>query len=282
VSVDDTISPRKIISPIKIIARGDFAGSKIVKDVIKSNFYCDARKLGVPAGVVDSIVKNLSAKVDFRRALKKGDTFEIIYSPKNVMLYSKITTKHKQAAIYRVTDKSGVGAYYFDNGVKAAQKSNSNVFVPPLKGRLMVSSAFGARVHPIRRVRHMHTGVDLKAQYGTPVYAIFSGVVTRASRYEGYGHCIDIRHPSNFNSRYGHLSKYAVKCGMQVKKGQLIGYTGSSGTSTGPHLHLELARNNSLLNPLSIKMIPDEVQTVSNMKAFVNLKKQIEKITQTK
>jgi murein DD-endopeptidase MepM/ murein hydrolase activator NlpD len=274
-------SPCKIISPIKIIAHGELAGSKFIKDEIKSNFYCDARKLGVPAGVVDGVIKNMSSKIDFRRALKKGDKFEIIYNSKNIVLYSKIITKHKQASIYRVADKSGA-AYYSDKGVKLAVKTNSNVFAPPLKGKLMVSSAFGARVHPIKRVRHIHTGVDLRAPYGAPVYAIFDGVVTRASPYEGYGNCIDIRHHSNFTSRYGHLSKYIVRCGTQVKKGQVIGYIGSSGTSTGPHLHLELARNNSLLNPLSVKMMPDEAQTVPNMKAFVALKKQIEKISLTK
>ncbi|MDR2780900.1 MAG: M23 family metallopeptidase [Holosporaceae bacterium] len=268
-------------SPVKIISSGEFAGAKFVKSVIKSNFYCDARKLGIPASVVDNVIGNLSSKVDFRRALNKGDEFEIIYNQKNVMLYSKIVTKRKQASVYRVANKAS-SAYYFDNGVKVAARSNSNVFGQPLKGRLFVSSAFGNRVHPIRGVRHMHTGVDLRAQYGTPVYAVFDGVVTRASPYDGYGNCVDVRHASGYSSRYGHLSRYAVRSGANVKRGQLLGYTGSSGTSTGPHLHFELARNNSVLNPLSVKMMPDEVEMAPNMRAFNILKKQIEKISSAK
>jgi hypothetical protein len=275
------ICSKKSVSPIKIITGGEFSGAKFVKSVVKSNFYCDARRLGIPAAVVDSVIHNMSSKIDFRRSLKRGDEFEIIYDSKNVMLYSRIITKRKQASVYRVTEKTG-SFYCFDTGVKVMQKLNSNAFVPPLKGKLCVSSAFGARVHPIRHVRHMHTGVDLKAQYGSPVYAIFDGVVTRASPYDGYGNCIDINHSSGYSSRYAHLSKYAVRSGARVKKGQLIGYTGSSGTSTGPHLHLELAKNNSVLNPLSIKMMPIEVQTVSNMTAFGILKKKIEKISLTK
>jgi murein DD-endopeptidase MepM/ murein hydrolase activator NlpD len=252
-----------------------------VKSSIKSNFYCDARKLGIPAVVVDSVINNLSKKVDFRRTLKKGDEFEIRYNSKNVMLYSKITTKRKQASVYRMTDKSG-SSYYFDNGVKIAARSNSNVFAPPLKGKLCVSSAFGSRIHPIKRMRLMHTGVDLKAQHGTPVYAIFDGVVTRASPYDGYGNCIDVHHSSTYSSRYAHLSRYAVRYGTKVKRGQLIGYTGSTGTSTGPHLHFELAKNDSVVNPLSVKMMPVELETFSDMRAFNTFKKQVEKIFLTK
>jgi murein DD-endopeptidase MepM/ murein hydrolase activator NlpD len=213
--------------------------------------------------------------------LKKGDEFEILYNSKNVMLYSKIITKRKQASVYRMTDKSG-SSYYFDNGVKIAARSNSNVFAPPLKGKLCVSSAFGTRVHPIRHVKHVHTGVDLKAQYGTPVYAIFDGIVVRASPYEGYGNCIDVCHSSAYKSRYAHLSRYAVRYGAKVKKGQLIGYTGSTGTSTGPHLHLELAKNDSVVNPLSVKMMPIEPEMFSDMRAFGAFKKQVEKIFLTK
>jgi murein DD-endopeptidase MepM/ murein hydrolase activator NlpD len=204
-----------------------------------------------------------------------------MYNNKNVMLYSKIKTKHRQVAVYRFTHGSH-SAYYFDNGSKVAAASSSNSFVQPLKGKLQVSSPFGGREHPIRGGYQRHTGVDLKASYNTPVYAIFDGVVVRASPYYGYGNCIDIRHPSGYSSRYAHLSRYAVRNGLKVKKGQLIGYTGSTGVSTGSHLHLELARNNTLLNPLNTKMIPGEAATVPNVGSFNLLKRRIEKIVSTK
>jgi murein DD-endopeptidase MepM/ murein hydrolase activator NlpD len=124
--------------------------------------------------------------------------------------------------------------------------------------------------------------VDLIAAHGTPVYAVFDGVVTRASRYYGYGNCVDIQHASSYSSRYGHLSRCSVRCGARVRKGQLIGYSGSTGTSTGPHLHLELAKNNRVINPLSVKMIPEESGTVPHMGNFNILKKQISKIVNDK
>jgi murein DD-endopeptidase MepM/ murein hydrolase activator NlpD len=269
------------VSPIKIISSGEFAGSKFVRGNIVSNFYADARKLGIPASVVDSVISNLSPKIDFRRSLKKGDAFEIIYDNKNVMLYSKIQTKYHQTAVYKFTQKNH-SAYYFANGAKVVTRANSNSFIQPLRGKLHVSSGFGNRIHPVRGGYQRHTGVDLKASYGTPVFAIFDGVVARASPYYGYGNCIDIKHPFGYSSRYGHLSRYAVRYGSKVKRGQLIGYTGSTGISTGAHLHLELAKNSALLNPLNAKMISNEVQTVPNIGSFNLLKKHIEKIVAAK
>jgi murein DD-endopeptidase MepM/ murein hydrolase activator NlpD len=274
-------SSNKSVSPLKIISRGEFSGSKFVKSAIVSNFYADARRLGVPANVVDGVISALSSKIDFRRSLKKGDKFEIMYDKKNVMLYAKITAKCGQATVYRVANGTNF-AYYFDNGVKVAQKSDSRFFGQPLRGRLHVTSNFGGRAHPVRGSYHWHTGVDLKASHGDPIYAIYDGVVTRASSYYGYGNCVDIAHNSGYKSRYGHLSRYAVRCGMRVKKRQIIGYIGSTGTSTGPHLHLELARNNKVLNPLSVKMMPSEDEMIPNMKKFKALKTQIERISAAK
>jgi hypothetical protein len=265
------------ISPIKIVSGGEFSGSKFVKGNIVSNFYVDARKLGIPASVVDSVINNLSSKMDFRHSLKKGDVFEIMYNNKNVMLYSKIKTKYRQVAVYKFTHGNH-SAYYFENGARVITAANSNSFVQPLRGKLHISSSFGSRVHPIRGGYQRHTGVDLKASYNTPVFAIFDGVVVKASPYCGYGNCIDIKHPFGYSSRYAHLSRYAVRSGSKVKRGQLIGYTGSTGISTGSHLHLELARNNILLNPLNTKMIPNEVPTVPSIGSFNLLKKRIEKI----
>lgn len=275
-------APRKLssnVSPVKIISNGEFSGSKFVKSEITSNFYKDARSLGIPAVVVDSVISNLSSKVDFWRSLKKGDAFEILYGQKNVMLYSKITTKRRQFAVYRVNQGTNNSAYYFDNGEKVAARSNSNHFAQPLKGKLCVSSAFGRRFHPITGRYHYHTGVDFKASHGSPVFAICNGTVTRASRYCGYGNCIDIKHQAGYSSRYGHLSRFMVRNGTKVKKGQLIAFSGSTGVSSGSHLHLELARNNNVLNPLSLKMIPEEVPMIQNRSRFQVLKKQIERIS---
>ncbi|GHU12062.1 hypothetical protein FACS189449_04910 [Alphaproteobacteria bacterium] len=258
--------------PVEVVKNGEFAGARVVKSKIKSSFYVDARKLGVPAGVVDAIVRNMSSKVDFRRSLKAGDSFKILYSKKNELLCSKISTKRGEVTLYGFSDKK-TSSYFFANGEKTQQRSSSNgstSFGAPLSGRLIISDPYGPRRHPVTGKYHTHTGVDFRAPYGSPVYAIYDGVVSRASYYSGYGLCVDIRHPDGYSSRYGHLSKYAVRCGAKVKRGQLIAYVGSSGVSTGSHVHLELAKNNVVMNPLSMKMMPTVTakQMAPNMKAF--------------
>jgi murein DD-endopeptidase MepM/ murein hydrolase activator NlpD len=258
---------------VKIVAAGPFSGARVIKSSIQSSFYVDARKLGIPAKVIDRVINNLSAKIDFRRSLKKGDLFEIVYNQKNDVLYSRITAKHCNVAAYRFSDSN----YYFENGMKI-QSGRKNAFGQPLERGLRVASPFGYRVHPISGRWGRHTGVDFVANYGTPVFAIFDGVVTRASRYYGYGHCVDIKHQSGYMSRYAHLSGYSVHTGMRVKKGQIIGRVGSSGSTTGSHLHLELARNHKILNPMTVKMMPTESSVVPNLKKFNTYKKQIARV----
>ncbi|MDR3156137.1 MAG: M23 family metallopeptidase [Holosporaceae bacterium] len=274
---------------IKKMESGEFVGMHLAKGEISANFYQDARSIGVPACVVDSVIKNMASKINFRHSLKSGDKFEIMYSQKGEMLYAKIKTKAGETSVYKFAQASArpdspkhsvsmpeQAAYYLANGEKsiADGRSERGVFGPPLNV-LHVSDGFGHRRHPITGVRHYHSGVDFSAPLGTPVHAICAGVVTRCRDYYGYGRCIDIAHVSGYASRYAHLSKYAVRHGEHVKKGQIIGYVGSSGISTGPHLHLELAKNNVAINPLGIKMIPDEKKRVVNVAKFNRMKKKL-------
>ena len=110
------------------------------------------------------------------------------------------------------------------------------------------------------------------AGHGTPVYAVYDGVVTRSSWYAGYGKCVCLRHANGYTSLYGHLSRLVANVGARVKKGQLIAYSGSTGVATGPHLHLELARNHVRLNPMNVKMMEEKPQKVSNRFKFSSLK----------
>jgi murein DD-endopeptidase MepM/ murein hydrolase activator NlpD len=216
----------------------------------------------------------LSEKINFHRSLKSGDRFEVLYSQKNEMLYSKISTKRAEIAVYKV--QSGkTSSYYFSNGEKANQVVAGTHFGSPLAGKLLISDNYGYRVHPITGKYHYHTGVDLRASYGSPVYAVYGGVVTRSSYYAGYGNCVDIRHPQGYSSRYAHLSRFAVHHGKTVKKGDVIGYIGSTGTSTGAHLHLEMAKNNRIMNPLSVKIMPTVSGVVQDRRKFDKLKRKI-------
>lgn len=254
-SVDET-QTKSANSSLKKIAHGRYAGAQLVKGNITSNFYTDARRLGVPAYIVDRVIHTLSAKIDFRRALRKGSAFEIIFSKHDGLLYSKISTRRCCASVYMMKN-GNKSEYFFEDGSKAINKvNNSEAFGQPLRGKLLVSSPFGMRKHPVYKKYKFHKGVDFKAQSGTSVYAIYDGVVTRASTFAGYGKCVDIKHSSGYVSRYAHLSGYKVKVGDRVKKGALIALSGNTGTSTGSHLHLELARYNKCLNPLSVKMMP--------------------------
>lgn len=267
-------SNRAVESRVKTISNGKLAGSKAVKGVVSNNFYVDARKCGISPVIIDRVINSLSANINFRRSIKAGDQFEVVYRG-NELMYARIIAKASSVAAYKFE-----GTYYFENGNKIVASNRSNTFGSPLNGPLKISSGFGWRVHPISRRYERHTGVDLCANHGTPVYAIQEGVVTRASRYYGYGHCIDIRHTSGYSSRYGHLSGYTVKAGARVKKGQIIGRVGSSGYSTGSHLHIELAHYSKKLNPLHVKMIPLEVSAdrVKNMYQFNAHKKYIRSV----
>ena len=276
----ETVSKSDISNVKQIVQSGEFAGSFVVKSSIKSNFYVDARRIGIPAKVIDTVIHTLSAKVNFRRALKKGDMFEIMYGKNNELLYAKIVTKRTTASVFGIMVNKKL-TYFFENGESAApvKVAAGNVFVPPLRGKLSVSSAFGMRRHPITGVYKQHTGVDLRANYGTPIYAMMDGVVTRASYYQGYGYCVDIQHKSGYSSRYAHMSKIDVRLGNRVARGQIIGKVGMSGMASGPHLHLELARNNRRVNPFSVKMIPEEKKAKQYApKTFKTFKEKIKKI----
>ena len=259
----------------KNIDTGPYKGGKLIKGTIRSNFYVDAKRLSVPVKVIDKVINSLSSKIDFRRSLRRGDQFEIAFNAKNELIYSKIKTKRKQASVY----KFGKEGYFFENGEKVGGHRNGGSFAPPIRGKMRVSSPFGLRIHPVTRRYKRHAGVDLAARHGTPVYAIYDGIVTRASRYAGYGKCVDIKHKNGYASRYAHLSRMVVRTGAKIRKGQLIAYSGSTGVATGPHLHLELARNNVNLNPLGVKMIPEKPQRVSNNAQFGSLKSYFSKLS---
>lgn len=265
------VSRARSTEPLRFteIKTGPYKGGKLIKGTIRNNFYVDARNLSIPVKVIDKVIKSLSSKIDFRRSLKKGDQFEIAFSSKNELVYSKIKTKRKQVSIY----KFGKEGYFFENGKKVGGGKSGGSFAAPIRGKMRVSSPFGLRVHPVTKRYKKHAGVDLAASYGTPIYAIYDGVVTRASRYSGYGKCVDIKHKNGYASRYAHLSRFAVRSGAKVRKGQLIAFSGSSGVATGPHLHLELARNKVNLNPMRVKMIAaDNPKRVSNKARFNSLK----------
>jgi murein DD-endopeptidase MepM/ murein hydrolase activator NlpD len=142
-----------------------------------------------------------------------------------------------------------------------------------------ITSGFGMRRHPILRYLRMHSGVDFGGGYGAPIYAVTDGRVEIAGRKGGYGNFVKINHGDNLASGYGHMSRIAVRAGSYVRKGQIIGYIGSTGLSTGPHLHYELYRGGRPINPMSVKFVTRAQLSGSELRRFQSELNRLKKVT---
>lgn len=177
--------------------------------------------------------------------------------------------------IYRYQTE-GKEADFFDAHGKSVRKT---LMVTPIDGARM-SSGYGMRRHPIQGYTRMHHGLDFAAPTGTPIMAAGSGVVEQAGRNGSYGHYIRIRHPNNYHTAYAHLSRYAggITKGQRVKQGQTIGYVGSTGLSTGPHLHYEVHHRGKNVNPASVKTPPGRTLEGDELKRFQLVKSGLEEL----
>lgn len=196
-------------------------------------------------------------EVDFTRDVRAGDRFEVLFdrlvSPDGERRFGRIDAARVDVAgtpayaYYFTADTDGDAAGYYDDQGRSLKRSFLRA---PLQFR-RISSRFGGRVHPILHTYRKHEGVDFSADYGTPVRATADGIVTRAGRDGGYGNLIELRHVNGIRTRYGHLSAYArgLRVGQRVAQGETIGYVGSTGLSTGPHLHYEFLINGRPTNP---------------------------------
>ncbi len=228
-----------------------------VKDTVTSTL----KSANIPKIVLDEFIHQLSFSVDFQRDIKNGDIVEILYEG-NFTKSNKIIGEPKLVyALMHLTDhkielfryKLSNGKFdYFDANGKSIRKS---IMRTPLRGARL-SSKYGMRKHPILGFSKMHKGVDFSAKRGTPIMAAGDGRVTFSGRNGSFGRFIEIRHLNNFSTRYAHLYKFnkGIKKGKIVKQGQIIGFVGTSGRSTGPHLHYEVKHKNRIINPLTLKL----------------------------
>jgi murein DD-endopeptidase MepM/ murein hydrolase activator NlpD len=224
-----------------------------------ASLYETALKQEIPRPIIDDLVRIFGNEVDFQRSVAGGDSIDIFYGEgeegeaRNELLYASITTRDETFRYYRFqTPDDGVVDYYDDQG-RSVRKFL--VRKPVAAGELR--SGFGMRFHPIMRYSKMHTGVDWAAPIGTPIYAAGSGVVLKASWDSGgYGRRVEIQHANGYVTTYNHMSGFAkgMTEGVRVRQGQLVGYLGSSGLSTGPHLHYEVLVNGHFVDPMRIKL----------------------------
>ena len=225
------------------------------------SIYETALRNGVPRPVIEEVVRVYSYDVDFQRRVHPGDSFEILYAGedenagdygKYEVFYALLTTGGETRKYFRhqTTDDNTVD--YYDESGKSAKKFL--IRKPVADGNL--TSSFGGRNHPILGYTKMHTGVDWGAPMGTPIFASGNGVVEQAGWEGGYGKYIRIRHANGYQTAYGHMSGFArgMEPGKKVRQGQVIGYVGSTGLSTGAHLHYEILINGRFVDPLKIKL----------------------------
>jgi murein DD-endopeptidase MepM/ murein hydrolase activator NlpD len=230
-----------------------------------------------------------SYDVDFQRDIQPGTEFSLFYDTfkdeesglerPGELLYARLVLDGKSHNLYRFQPPGGVPGYYTSQG-EAVKKA---LLRTPIDGA-RINSGFGNRKHPIQGYTKMHKGVDFGAPTGTPIMAAGDGVVERCSKYAGYGNYVCIRHNGNTKTAYAHLSRYAkgMSVGKKVRQGEVIGYVGATGQTTGPHLHFELIQNGKHVNPQKVTQLPTTKLTgkaLSDFKAFMS---KIEKMQKEK
>ncbi len=258
-SIDRPLEPRRVG------ARG----------TIESSLSVAGKKAGLPMKVLAELIRMYSFDVDFQRDLRRGDSFEVLYSamfeqdgtlarPDDI-LYAVLTLSGKRIELYRFKPK-GLHTDYFDSKGDSVRKT---LMRTPIDGARL-SSRFGMRRHPVLGYSKMHRGVDFAAPRGTPIYAAGDGVVELAGRNGAYGRYVRIRHNSTYKTAYAHMKriKKGIRKGKRVSQGQVIGYVGSSGRATGPHLHYEVLVNGRQISPRKVKLPSGENLKGKRLKAF--------------
>ena len=232
----------------------------VIKNTISNNLYSAATEADIEPNIIIEFARIYGFEIDFQRDIRKGDTFEIYYEKflddNNIVrdtgkiIYAHMNVNNREINLYNFKDKNEDG--YYDISGKSIVKS---LMKTPINGARL-SSSFGMRKHPILGFNKMHRGTDFAAPMGTPIMASGSGTVTRARWCGGGGNCVKIRHNSTYETIYAHMSKFArgIKEGRKVKQGQIIGYVGSTGMSTGPHLHYEVVVNGKKVNSQKLKL----------------------------
>ena len=220
------------------------------------SFYKAALDQKLDPETILKLLRVHSYDVDFKQKVRSGDTFEMFFDGEGAsgnetgeLLYTSMTVSGETRKFYRFRTPDDTIDFYDENGSSAKKF----LIRKPVKGGRF-TSGFGNRRHPLLRRIRMHTGVDWAAPRGTPIVAAASGVIEMAERHGGYGNYIRIRHANGFATAYGHMTRFAPgsKRGARVKQGQIIGFVGSTGRSTGPHLHYEVKVNNKFVDPMTI------------------------------
>lgn len=242
---------------------------------IDGAFIVNAKNAGVPTNVIQQIIWAFDGPVDFQRDLRRGDSFKAVFNKEYNMegnptgngelLYASFDIRNKVHERYLYKDSNDQTDFYDENG-KIARKLFT---MHPLRNPRQ-TSRFGMRKHPILGYTTMHWGADYGAPVGTPIRAPGEGTITSAGKRGSYGHYVQIRHNSEYSTAYAHMSRIneKIRVGRKVKAGEVIGYVGNTGRSTGPHLHWELIKNNRKINPTAQKITAQKKLTGTELQRF--------------
>ncbi len=270
VNFEFPINRKKKISLTKNLESGDFIYNEVItnlekkivyKDgIIKRSLYSAAISKKIKPNIIIDFARIYGFQIDFQRDIRKNDTFEILYEifvdenseviETGNILFANINLSNQDNELYFFNKKNYEGHYdiHGKSAIKALMKT-------PINGARL-SSSFGMRKHPILGYNKMHKGTDFAAPKGTPVMASGDGQIIKAAWCGGGGNCVKIKHNQTYSTVYAHLSKFAagIKKGTRVKQGRIIGYVGSTGLSTGPHLHYEVIENGKKINSQKLKL----------------------------
>jgi len=246
-----------------------FKEGKILKSLYKT-----AIDLNIQPNVIIEFARIYGFQVDFQRDIRKNDIFQIMYEvfeddngrefETGNIIFADLKLSGMNNSLYYFDKKGSEG--HFDKNGRSVKKA---LMKTPINGARL-SSAFGMRKHPIDGYNKMHKGTDFAAPMGTPIMASGDGVITKAKWCGGGGNCIKIKHNSIYQTIYAHMRNFAtgIKEGMRVKQGQIIGYVGSTGNSTGPHLHYEVIRNNKKINSQKLRLPSGKILNGKNREEF--------------
>ena len=267
----------------KMFLRPTRLENTLIKGIIKSSLYLSAIKSGMPENTLLEMINLLGFSVDFQREIREGDTFEIMFTKeidvlKNSLIQTKpidfvsINLSGTKLSFYKYHNEYGLPQYYDENG----KSSKRTIMKTPINGAKL-TSRYGKRKHPVLGYTKLHRGIDFAAPAGTPIFAAGDGIVEKAGWNGSYGRYIRIRHTGTYKTAYAHLSGIhkRIKIGSRISQGKIIGYVGSSGRSTGAHLHYEVLRNDKQVNPMNIKLPAGKNLKEKNLSAFKQKVKQV-------
>ena len=251
---------------------------------IENNIYNAVEDQDVPNSALDEFIRVLGFSVDFQREVRSGDEFELLYEREidqltgddlntGTLHYAGLRLSGDTMSFFRFENSDGIVGWYDRDGQSAVR----TLMRTPIAGAKL-SSKYGMRRHPVTGYNAMHRGIDFAAPKGTPIIAAGSGVVQKSGWFGNYGRYVRIRHTGRYATAYAHMTRIAdgITAGARVRQGQIIGYVGSTGRSTGPHLHYEVLVNNKQVNPLTVKLPSGEGLESDELDDFATIVDSIE------